>query len=123
MPSLYAGSILRSLDTGFRRYDEGGSRPLLMWLCAVAVALAFDFPPRCLRRAPQRRSDIGSRLLARGEAGCRSVQRQARDGLSLDPAPAAEHRAPGHRASSFAMARRRLRGGVSWLLLSAVGKK
>src|SRR5579859_5512717 len=68
-----------------------------MWLWLFA----FDGPPRCLRRAPQSRSGMGSRLLARGEAGCRSVQRQARDGLSLDPAPAAERRAPGHRASSF----------------------
>ena len=31
-----------------------------------------------------------ARVFARGEAGCRSVHRQARNGLSMDAAPAAE---------------------------------
>jgi hypothetical protein len=58
------------------------------------LLLAFDSPPRFCAEHRKAGADIGPRLLARGEAGCRGVQRQARDGLSLDPAPAAERRAP-----------------------------
>jgi len=44
---------------------------------------------------------MGSRPLARGEAGCRSVRRQARDGLSADPATSEKRRVPSHRAFRF----------------------
>src|SRR5882672_7751277 len=83
----------------------------------------LTFTPRCLRRAPQRRGGYWpARVFAPGEAGCRSVHRQARDGLSMDPAPAAERRAPAHRASSFAMGRRKLRERLFWLLLELLPK-
>jgi hypothetical protein len=57
-----------------------------------------------------------ARVFAPGEAGCRSVHRQARDGLSMDPATSEKRRAPGQRASAFALVRRKPRGMFFWLL-------
>ncbi|MDR3415461.1 MAG: hypothetical protein P4L83_04665, partial [Nevskia sp.] len=48
-----------------------------------------------------------------GEAGCRSVHRQARDGLSVDPAAGEKRRGPSHRAFAFRDERARLSGGAS----------
>src|SRR5579859_7817694 len=68
-----------------------------------AFALAFDVPPRnCAEHRSLRRTLAGG-CLPPGEAGCRSVQRQARDGLSLDPDAGEKRRVSSYRASSFAI--------------------
>src|SRR5882757_5278294 len=43
---------------------------------------------------------LPARVFAPGEAGCRSVHRLARDGLSVAPATSEKRRGPGNRASA-----------------------
>ena len=114
-------AALRLLDSGLRRNDG----VLLILLCAVDVAFdsAFDVPPVVCAEHRSLWRHQPARVFAPGEAGCRSVHRQARDGLSMDPATSEKRRAPSNRASSFAIDRRKLRGGPFWLLFVAADKK
>ena len=68
---------------------------------------------------------ISPRVCSRGARhGCRSVQRQARDGLSLDPDAGEKRRAPSYRASSLSDKRAQFPGGGAfWLLFGAAAKK
>ena len=95
-----------------------------MLLCAVASASALLIVPPVIgaeHRSLWRQEP--ARVFAPGEAGCRSLFTQAMDGLCKKPATGEKRRAPGHRASSFAMIGRQFRDGVSWLLLVAGDKK
>jgi hypothetical protein len=122
-PSATASSSPSPCGRGLGGGVDGGVHHDDPWIPAFAgmtsgflCCCAFDSPPRCLRRAPELVVAWARAFLARGEAGCRSVRRQARDGLSADPATSEERRAPGYRASAFAIGRRKLRGMFFWLL-------
>ena len=87
------------LDPGLCGNDDGGEAPL--WLLMLLWLLLLIFRPVVCAEHHSSWRHEPARVFAPGEAGCRSVHRQARDGLSMDPATSEKRRAPAHRASSF----------------------
>jgi len=100
MPIVNTAKTERLLAGACVRTGRGRSRSV--WRQARGPAMHA-----CGATAPRIAGRAGQDGLPRLAGGAGSAAEQ---GLLADPAPAAERRAPGHRVSSFAMARRRRKG-------------